>query len=102
MLDNLQELEDKRNEIEGNVDKSKKVFDIKKVNSKKESYQGSSYNVSSEEQKNNPSNGSKNDINQINGSNTDSNVSTRSTMNYILLDKGRVIIKGNEIETIVP
>ena len=103
MLENMQEFEEKCiEEQENNEEKNKKIFGIEKVKDKKESCQGSSYNVSSEEQKNNQSNGSKSFKNQINWSNTDSNMSTRSTTNYILLDKGKVIIKGNEIETVVP
>ena len=105
MFENFQELEDERNEKQENENennKNKRVFDIEKIKGKKDSLQGSSYNISYEEQKNNPSNGSKSIKTQNNGSNTDSNVSTRNSTNYILLDKGRVIIKGNEIETIVP
>lgn len=107
MFENYQELEDKRNEKQENEndndnDKNKRVFDIQKIKGKKDSLQGSSYNISYEEQKNNPSNGSKSIKTQNNGSNADSNISTRNSTNYILLDKGRVVIKGNEIETIVP
>ena len=107
MLNSYQELEDeqiegKQNKSEIDDDANKRVFDIKKMKTKKDSMQGSSYNVSYEEQKNNVSNGSKSIKTQNNGSNSDSNVSTRNTTNYILIDKGKVVIKGNEIETLVP
>ena len=107
MLNSYQELEDeqiegKQNKSEIDDDANKRVFDINKMKTKKDSMQGSSYNVSYEEQKNNISNGSKSIKTQNNGSNSDSNVSTRNTTNYILIDKGKVVIKGNEIETLVP
>ena len=72
----------------------------------KESSQGSFYNVSSEEQKNIMMNypflNKKSFKYSKEGSDGDSNLSTKGSFNYIWLDGGKVIIKGNEIETIVP
>ena len=78
------------------------VFKIRKVNDKGAPRQESPYNTSSEEQKVNSSNTSGECKTQNNASNTDSNNSTRPPTNYICLSAGKVIIKGNEIETTVP
>lgn len=62
-------------------------------------------NVSSEEQKNNTSNQTSNNefkTPMATGSNVDSNANQKINTSYICLDNGKVIIKGNQIETMVP
>lgn len=105
-FNHLQEKKRIRNEIINNERKESKMFRISKMNNKKESSQGSFYNVSSEEQKNvimnYPFLNKKSFKYSKEGSDGDSNLSTKGSFNYIWLDGGKVIIKGNEIETIVP
>lgn len=82
--------------------KDDKLFHITKVNNKKESSQESFYNVSSEEQKQLEMNYpflNKNFKSYKDGSEGDSNASISNC--YICLSSGKVIIKGNEIETYV-
>lgn len=90
--------------IEGENDNNhNKMFKITKMNNKKESSQGSFYNISSEEQKLLETNYpflNKNFKSSKEGSDGDSNTSTN--ISYICLNEGKVIIKGNEIETVVP
>ena len=65
----------------------------------------SEYNISSEEQKNNPSNQiSNNEFKTpvVTGSSIDSNTNPKMHTSYICLDNGKVIIKGDQIETMVP
>ena len=62
-------------------------------------------NISSEEQKNNPSNQTSNNEFKTpvsTGSSVDSNINSKMRTSYICLDNGKVIIKGNQIETMVP
>lgn len=102
MLDEYQKFKDvQRTHANKMKNKAPKVFKVKKVHNKRDSGQDSPYNTSSEEQKNssNTSGGYKT---QNNGSNFDSNGSTVPSTNYICLSNGKVIIKGNEIETTVP
>jgi hypothetical protein len=82
--------------------KDDKLFQIAKVNTKKESSQESFYNISSEEQKQMEMNYpflNKNLKSCKDGSDGDSNTSASNC--YICLSSGKVIIKGNEIETYV-
>lgn len=70
---------------------------------KKDSSQESFYNISSEEQKQMEGNLpflNKNFKSFKDGSEGDSNVSTATS--YICLNGGKIVIKGNEIETVVP
>lgn len=104
-FDHMQKMKRLHSEIiEGdNTNKHNKMFKITKMNNKKDSSQGSFYNISSEEQKlletNYPFLG-KNFKSSKEGSEGDSNTSTN--VSYICLNEGKLIIKGNEIETVVP
>jgi hypothetical protein len=102
MLDDYQASKEAQRKAKKLEIQNPKVFKVKKMENKRDSCQESSYNISSEEQKNNMSNLSNGYKIQNNGSNTDSNISTRVPTNYLCLSSGKVIIKGNEIETTVP
>lgn len=107
-FDNLQKLHNKKvnSEETANGDKHSKMFKITKpANGKKDSSQGSFYNISSEEQKNEYANYpfiKRNMKSSKEGSDGDSGLSTKGSTSYICLEGGKIIIKGNEIETVVP
>lgn len=86
-FNHLQEKKRIRNEIINNERKESKMFRISKMNNKKESSQGSFYNVSSEEQKNvimnYPFLNKKSFKYSKEGSDGDSNLSTKGSFNYI-------------------
>jgi len=99
-LDDFERFDEAENQIKKNKHSARTVNNSKEA--KNDSCQNSSsYNVSSEEQKNSMhlSGGSKM---QVNSSNIDSSSSTKMSTNYICLNNGRIVIKGNEIETTVP
>lgn len=103
-FDHIQDMKKKREEAENhNEGNQNKLFKITKMNNKKESSQESFYNISSEEQKQMEMNYpfmNKNMRSSKEASDGDSNMSTSPS--YICLNGGKIIIKGNEIETTVP
>ena len=108
-LNNMQDInhdQNRRSESIANASKKLKMFKITKVgDNKKDDSQNSFYNVSSEERKNiimNYNNMKERNKLSQEASHGDSNVSTKGTNSYICLDEGKVIIKGNHLETIVP
>jgi len=104
-LSKFNDIQNKKLREEGIDMKNQKqsaIFKVTKVNNKKESSQESDYNISSEERRNVILNYAFMKKYSKEGSDRDSNLSTKGTTNYICLDGGKIIIKGNEIETVVP
>lgn len=101
MLDKIEKFNERlRNKRKRQDDENKgKVFKVWK-RPKNRSSQESPCDTSLEDQKNGSS--ESNFLRAKNGSGTDSNSNAQTQTSYICLSNGKIVIKGNEIETTVP